>query len=211
MRCRAARPGDRPNRENRRPGRSGGAAGTLPAAIMLKGTALLLKRSLIERIGFLDARFFAYCENNNDSKRCAVAGFRAACATTARIYMTKTCRGEPGVSPTPSITRCATKYCSGGNMRAASRPGNTRGGTPARSSGYSLATGMEKRQRKHLQTGCGADCAASRVLGAVLSVASHAVLAARLFVATPPLSLALLEADPRAVLRALRHRPSEAG
>jgi GT2 family glycosyltransferase len=64
-----------------------------PGQIMLKGTALLLKRSLIERVGFLDERFFAYCEDNDYSVRCAAAGFRAACVTTERIYHDE---GQPG-------------------------------------------------------------------------------------------------------------------
>jgi GT2 family glycosyltransferase len=57
-----------------------------PRNVLLKGTALLVKRALIEKIGFLDDRFFAYMEDSDYCVRCAVAGFRAACVTTARIY-----------------------------------------------------------------------------------------------------------------------------
>lgn len=65
-----------------------------PGQIMLKGTALLLKRSLIDHIGFLDDRFFAYCEDNDYSVRCSAAGFRAACVTTERVYHDEGLPGE---------------------------------------------------------------------------------------------------------------------
>ena len=57
-----------------------------PEQIMLKGTALLLKRGLIERIGYLDEKFFAYCEDNDYSVRCATSGYRGKCVTTVRVY-----------------------------------------------------------------------------------------------------------------------------
>lgn len=57
-----------------------------PSQIILRGTALLLKRSVAERIGLLDDRLFAYCEEDDYCIRSAAAGFRAVCVTTARIY-----------------------------------------------------------------------------------------------------------------------------
>ena len=57
-----------------------------PRNVLLKGTALLVKRALIEKIGFLDDRFFAYMEDSDYCVRCAAAGFRAACVTTARVH-----------------------------------------------------------------------------------------------------------------------------
>jgi hypothetical protein len=64
-----------------------------PSQIMVKGTALLLKRRLIEAIGFLDDRFFAYCEDNDYCMRSAAAGFRVACVPGARVYHDE---GNPG-------------------------------------------------------------------------------------------------------------------
>ena len=57
-----------------------------PGQIMLKGTALLIKRGLIERIGLLDEQFFAYCEDNDYCMRSAAAGYRAACVTSVRVH-----------------------------------------------------------------------------------------------------------------------------
>ena len=183
-----------------------------PQQIMLKGTALLLKRSLIERIGFLDERFFAYCEDNDYSMRCAAAGFRAACATTARIYHDEGLPGrgwrEPyafyyavrnGILFWRKHARglAAWKYarwhaCT--IFRVLARDGYGKAATEAFADGlWSGLRGITGRWEP--------------------SCPSHHMpfLLRRLFVATPALSLGLLEADPRAVLRALRHRPSEAG
>ena len=66
-----------------------------PLQIMVKGTALLVRRQLIEAIGFLDDRFFAYCEDNDYCVRSAAAGFRAACVPDARVYHDEGNR-EPG-------------------------------------------------------------------------------------------------------------------
>jgi GT2 family glycosyltransferase len=57
-----------------------------PTQIMILGTALLVKRTLIEKIGLLDDRFFAYGEDTDFCVRSSQAGFRAACVTTARVY-----------------------------------------------------------------------------------------------------------------------------
>ena len=43
---------------------------------MLLGTALLIRRSLIETIGLMDDRFFAYVEDIDYSLRSTAAGFR---------------------------------------------------------------------------------------------------------------------------------------
>lgn len=40
------------------------------------GTAMLVRRALVERIGLLDERLFAYAEDNDYSIRCIRAGFR---------------------------------------------------------------------------------------------------------------------------------------
>ena len=64
-----------------------------PHQIMIRGTALLLKRTLVEKIGLLDDRFFAYCEDDDYCVRCSAAGFRAACVTTVRVYHDE---GAPG-------------------------------------------------------------------------------------------------------------------
>ena len=48
-----------------------------PDRFVLTGTALLLRRALVERIGLLDERFFAYWEDTDVSARCLAAGFRA--------------------------------------------------------------------------------------------------------------------------------------
>jgi len=47
-----------------------------PDRFMLTGTALLLRRALIERIGLLDDRFFAYWEDTDYALRGLAAGFR---------------------------------------------------------------------------------------------------------------------------------------
>lgn len=47
-----------------------------PREVVLVGTALLARRSLIEAIGVLDPRFFAYVEDVDYSLRCHAAGFR---------------------------------------------------------------------------------------------------------------------------------------
>jgi len=46
-----------------------------PDRFVLTGTALLLRRALIERIGLLDERFFAYWEDIDYAWRCLRAGF----------------------------------------------------------------------------------------------------------------------------------------
>jgi GT2 family glycosyltransferase len=57
-----------------------------PNQIFLKGTALLIKRRVIEQIGLLDEHFFAYCEDLDFCIRAAAAGYRAECVTSVRVY-----------------------------------------------------------------------------------------------------------------------------
>jgi hypothetical protein len=47
-----------------------------PERFMLTGTALLVRRALVERIGVLDDRFFAYWEDTDYALRALRAGFR---------------------------------------------------------------------------------------------------------------------------------------
>jgi GT2 family glycosyltransferase len=47
-----------------------------PGQIVLLGTALLIRRALIERVGTLDEQFFAYVEDVDYSLRSLAAGFR---------------------------------------------------------------------------------------------------------------------------------------
>ncbi len=48
-----------------------------PDEVVLIGTALLLRRALIEAIGVLDPQFFAYVEDVDYALRCHAAGFKA--------------------------------------------------------------------------------------------------------------------------------------
>lgn len=56
------------------------------SSFCLWGTALLIKRAVIESIGVLDERLFAYWEDTDYSIRACRAGFRNAIAPAARIY-----------------------------------------------------------------------------------------------------------------------------
>ena len=51
-------------------------ASTLPERIWLYGTALLVRRVAIEKMGLLDEKFFAYLEDNEISLRSAKLGFK---------------------------------------------------------------------------------------------------------------------------------------
>jgi GT2 family glycosyltransferase len=57
-----------------------------PEQIVLLGTALLIRRSLIETIGLLDGRFFAYVEDVDYSLRSTAAGFRNVAAPDAIVW-----------------------------------------------------------------------------------------------------------------------------
>lgn len=50
---------------------------TQPGRFVLTGTALLIRRAVVERIGLLDDRFFAYWEDTDYCARALAAGFRA--------------------------------------------------------------------------------------------------------------------------------------
>jgi len=53
---------------------------------LLSGDAILLKRSLVERIGVLDMRFFGYFGDIDYGMRAKLAGFKLACAKGAWLY-----------------------------------------------------------------------------------------------------------------------------
>jgi GT2 family glycosyltransferase len=59
---------------------------TSPGNIAVWGTALLIRRSLIEKIGLLDERLFAYSEDTDYSIRSSAAGFRNVTAFDASIW-----------------------------------------------------------------------------------------------------------------------------
>ncbi len=56
-----------------------------PENIVLLGTALLIRRALIEKIGVLDKRFFAYVEDVDYSLRGTAAGFRNVVVSDAVV------------------------------------------------------------------------------------------------------------------------------
>jgi GT2 family glycosyltransferase len=172
--------------------------------IMLKGTALLLKRGLIERVGFLDERFFAYCEDNDYSVRCAAAGFRAECVTTARIYHDEGLPGGGWRKPYAYYYAVRNgilfwrKHATGlarwkyarwhacTILRVLARSGYGREETEAFADG--LWSGLRGATGRWEPSG-------------PLHHMPHVLR--RMFVARPPLSLGLMEAKPGTVLRAL--------
>jgi len=75
--------------------------GTLPPVRevdYVTGCAILVKRSVIERIGFLDDRFFAYFEETEWCARARRVGFRVLHVPEARVWH-KIRRDERGGSP----------------------------------------------------------------------------------------------------------------
>lgn len=54
--------------------------------LILYGTALLIKRTVIEKIGYLDEGLFAYCEDYDYSIRSVRTGFRNAVAIDACVF-----------------------------------------------------------------------------------------------------------------------------
>lgn len=63
--------------------------GSLPgngANVSLWGTALLIKRGVVERIGHLDAKYFAYHEDEEYCMRAARAGYRCIVVPGARLF-----------------------------------------------------------------------------------------------------------------------------
>lgn len=61
-------------------------ASTAPYRIWLYGTALLLRRNAIERMGLLDEDFFAYVEDNEISLRSAQFGFKNIVVPEAVVF-----------------------------------------------------------------------------------------------------------------------------
>ncbi|MFO1025795.1 MAG: glycosyltransferase family 2 protein [Acetobacteraceae bacterium] len=59
-----------------------------PQEVILVGTALLVRRALIETIGLLDPQFFAYVEDVDYSLRCHAAGFKAVAVPDAVVLHT---------------------------------------------------------------------------------------------------------------------------
>jgi len=70
----------------------------LAANLMLWGTALLVKSSMVRQIGYLDERYFAYHEDIDYSMRAIEAGFRTFLEPTAVVYH-KTSRSLGAHSP----------------------------------------------------------------------------------------------------------------
>jgi len=71
-----------------------------PAKVFVPGTALLIRRSLIDSIGGLDDRFFAYVEDLDYCLRSIAAGFRNVAVPDAIIYHRfKRPLEEPGACP----------------------------------------------------------------------------------------------------------------
>jgi len=54
--------------------------------VSLWGTALLIRRDVLERVGFLNDKYFAYHEDEEYSMRAARAGYRAIVVPDARVY-----------------------------------------------------------------------------------------------------------------------------
>ncbi len=55
-------------------------------SVCLWGTALLIKRSLVDNIGYLNDRFYAYWEDTDYSLRAIKAGFRNCVECSAAVY-----------------------------------------------------------------------------------------------------------------------------
>jgi GT2 family glycosyltransferase len=178
-----------------------------PTQVRLKGTALLLKRRLIERVGLLDERFFAYCEDNDYCVRSAAAGFRAACVTAARVYHDEAPAG-PGQ---PWRNPYAFYYAVRNGLLFWRK--HAHGMARWKYSRWHACTIFRVLARGGYgqeETGAFADGLWDGVCGVTgrwePSRRSHPMpaLLRRMFVARPALLLGLMEADPRAVLRGFR-------
>ena len=179
-----------------------------PGQIMLKGTALLLKRCLIERIGFLDERFFAYCEDNDYSVRCAAGGFRAVCVARARIYHDE---GIPGGGwRKPHAYYYAARN---GILFWRKHARGLAAWKYARWQACTLFRLLAREGYGKAETAAFADGLWSGLCGGTgrwePSHFSHHMpyVLRRIFLAMPVLSLRLMEARPSDVLRALRPCP----
>ncbi|MBE0568536.1 MAG: glycosyltransferase family 2 protein [Deltaproteobacteria bacterium] len=63
--------------------------GTIPqgrVSVSLWGTALLIRRDVVERVGLLNDKYFAYHEDEDYSMRVARAGYRAVVVPEARVF-----------------------------------------------------------------------------------------------------------------------------
>ena len=73
---------------------------TRPRQIWLVGTALLLRRELVEVVGLFDDRFFAYWEDNDYSVRSIQAGYRNVVVPKAVVrHWSGTPKTDPGSKP----------------------------------------------------------------------------------------------------------------
>jgi hypothetical protein len=174
---------------------------------MLKGTALLVKRALIERIGLLDERFFAYCEDNDYCMRSAAAGFRAECVTTAQVYHDES-RPLPGH---PWRRPYAYYYAArNGLLFWRKHAHGTAGWKYARWHVCTMFRVLARSGYGPEETGAFADGLWNGMRGVTgrwdPSRSSHhmPILLRRMFIAWPALWLGLLEANPRAVMREFR-------
>ncbi len=70
-----------------------------PERIWLLGTALLIRRALVEKIGYFDDGLFAYHEDNDISRRTAAAGFRSVVIAESKVRHPSGKHGE--VMPRP--------------------------------------------------------------------------------------------------------------
>ncbi len=71
-----------------------------PERVWLVGTALLVSRRLIERIGYFDEKLFAYYEDNDMSRRSAAAGFRNVLVADAAVrHHSGNLKERPGERP----------------------------------------------------------------------------------------------------------------
>lgn len=66
--------------------RAGGDGGPPRAVDYATGCAMLIRRSVIERVGSLDAKLFAYCEDLDFSLRARQAGFQVLVVPRVRVW-----------------------------------------------------------------------------------------------------------------------------
>ena len=71
-----------------------------PERVWLVGTALLVSRALVDRIGDFDEKLFAYYEDNDISRRSAAAGFRNVVVSDAAVrHHSGNLKERPGERP----------------------------------------------------------------------------------------------------------------
>ena len=78
--------------------------------VVLWGTALLVKRSVIERIGYLEEKYFAYHEDEEFSIRLAQHGFRAQIDIEATIYHKNSRSTGSNTAPLQVFLRNRNRY-----------------------------------------------------------------------------------------------------